>query len=112
MPWDDAKQLERELNNALNSFDWEKVNVLCAELVRRISADAAPLPEDSARRFLRSLQRKSRFGNMTQLAGALLQSGLRTAELRRRYAQSLIDQGLFFEGEQALRSIIQDPASV
>jgi hypothetical protein len=112
MPWDDAAELEAKLNRTLNSFDWNGVDVVCTEIIERSAADAELLPEASARRLLRGLQRKGRFRNMTLLASALLQSGLRTGEVRRRYAQSLIDQGLFFEGEQALQAIISDPASV
>ena len=112
MPWDDAAELETRLNRALNAFDWEEVDAVCEEIAGRAAADAETLSEASARRLLRALQRKSRFRNMTLLAGALLQSGVRAFEVRRRYAQSLVDQGQFFEAEQALQAIVNDPASV
>lgn len=112
MPWDDATELETRLNRALKYFDWDEVDAVCDEIIRRVADDAELLPEPSARRLLRALQRKSRFRNMSRLAGALLQSGLRTSEVRRRYAQSLIDQGMLFEAEEALRAIIRDPATV
>jgi hypothetical protein len=59
-----------------------------------------------------SLRRKGRFRSMTLLAEALLQSGLRTPQVRRQYAQGLIDQGLFLAAEQVLQSIINDPQGV
>lgn len=112
MPWDDAVELERELNRALDSFDWEEVDAICNKIINRVAADSSLLPESSAKRLIRSLRRKSRFRSMTLLAGALLQSGLLTAEVRRQYAQSLIDQSMFFEAEPTLQAIIQDPQSV
>jgi hypothetical protein len=45
---------------------------------------------------------------MTRLAEALLQSGLRTPQIRRQYAQALIDQGILAAGEMVLQSVIQD----
>lgn len=112
MPWDDAAQVEADLNRALDSFNWQGADALCEELARRVLADASPLPERSARRIMRSLRRKSRFRSMTQLGAALLQSGVRTPEVRRQYAQGLIDQGMFYPAEQELQSIIQDPQGV
>jgi Trypsin-like peptidase domain len=112
MPWDDAAQLETELNRALDSFDWQGADAICEEIIRRVSVDTLPLPETSARRLMQSLRRKSRFRSMTLLAEALLQSGLRTPQVRRQYAQGLIDQGMFLAAEQVLQSIIQDPQVV
>lgn len=109
MPWDDAVRLETKLNGALDSFDWQVADEVCEEITRRVSTDASPLPESSARRLMRSLRRKGRFKAMTLLAEALLQAGLRTPEVRRQYAQSLIDRGIFLAAEQVLQSVIQDP---
>src|ERR671921_709934 len=103
MPWDDAARLETKLNGALDSFDWRGADEVCEEIVRRASADETPLPESSARRLMRSLRRKGRFQSMTTLAEALLQSGLRTPEVRRQYAQSLIDRGISLAAEQVLQ---------
>jgi hypothetical protein len=112
MPWDDAAQLETELNRALDSFDWQKADAICEELIQRISVEPSQLPETSARRLLDSFRRKSRFRSMTLLAEALLQSGMRMSQVRRQYAQGLIDQSMFLAAEQVLQSIIQDPQSV
>src|SRR5688500_5299234 len=112
MPWDDAAQLEAGLNRALDSFDWQGADAVCAEVVRRASAESSTLPETSARRLMSSLRRKGRFRSMTLLAEALLQSGLRTPQVRRQYAQGLIDQGLFLAAEQVLQALIDEPGGV
>lgn len=111
MPWDDAARIEADLNRALDSFDWAAADAICEDVVRRVLAEGAP-PELSARRLMRSLRRKSRFRSMTLLGAALLQSGLRTPEVRRQYAQGLIDQSMFYPAEQELQSIIDDPQGV
>ena len=112
MPWDDAVNLESDLNKALAAFDWPEVDALCAKIVARVSTDPEQLPESTARRLMRSLRRKRRFRRITLLAEALIQSGLRTPEVRRQYAQALIDQGTLLAAENVLREIIQDPQGV
>jgi hypothetical protein len=112
MPWDDAVDLESDLNKALAAFDWPEVDALCAKIVARVSTDPEQLPESTARRLMRSLRRKRRFRPITLLAEALIQSGLRTPEVRRQYAQALIDQGTLLAAENVLREIIQDPQGV
>ena len=46
---------------------------------------------------------------MGLLAEAFLESGLRTAQIRRLYGQALIDQGMLSGAESCLRELIQDP---
>src|SRR6185295_13485833 len=54
------------------------------------------------------LRRKRQFVLMTQLAEAMLRSGLNTLPVRRQYAQALIDQGNLTPAEMVLQSIIND----
>lgn len=112
MSWDDATQLEVKLNVALNAFNWPEVETISSSILERIKTEPEQLPESSARRFMQSLRRKRRFHLMTLLAEALLQSGLRTPQIRRQYAQALIDQGMLAAGELILQSIIQDPQGI
>jgi hypothetical protein len=49
---------------------------------------------------------------MTSLAEAMLRSGLRTPQIRRQYAQALIDQGLLSAAETVLQSIVDDPQGI
>lgn len=112
MPWDDAAQYESKLNRALQEFDWSRAEEICKDIIDRIKTDANQIPEATARRFMYSLRRKRRFGLMTQLAEAILQSGVRTQQVRRQYAQALIDQGVLAAGEMVLQSIIQEPQGI
>jgi len=108
MSWKDAAQLEGKLKHALNAFNWAEAQEICDGIIERVKTDSVTLPELSARELLHSLRRKRRFELMTQLAGALLQSGLRTPQIRRQYAQALIDLGELDEGLKVLQSIIED----
>jgi V8-like Glu-specific endopeptidase len=108
MSWGDAAQLETRLKLALNSFDWPEVDKICPEIIERVKSDPELLPQDTAKTFLRDLRGQRRFKWMTELAEAFLQSGLRTPQIRRQYAQALIDQGLLAAPEMILQSVVQD----
>jgi hypothetical protein len=112
MSWDDAAQLECKLGSALAMFNWPEVEAICNDLIERIRTESDSLPESSAKRIMQSLRRKRRFHSMTLLAEALLQSGLRTPQIRRQYAQALIDQDVLAAAEMVLQSIIQDPQGI
>src|SRR5215212_6488227 len=112
MSWNDAPQLESKLNRALNAFNWPEAEAICSGIISRIKTDPALLPEPSAKKLMQSLRRKRRFSLMNPLAEALLQSGLRTPQIRRLYAQALIDQGVLAAGVMVLQSIIQDSQGI
>ncbi len=107
MPWDDIEQLEHQLAAALREFDWTAADQLCATIAGRLR-DEPGFPERAARGLLQQLRRKRRFASMGLLAEAMLQSGLRTPQVRRQYAQALIDQGVLSAAELVLQSLIQD----
>lgn len=112
MSWEDAPQLESRLKRALDAFDWPGAAGICKEIIDRIKKTEDMLPETTAKRLLSSLRRKRRFTLMRQLADAILKSGVRTPQVRRQYAQALIDEGQFDEAESQLNSIIQDPMGI
>jgi Trypsin-like peptidase domain/MAP3K TRAFs-binding domain len=112
MPWKDTAQLESKLKRALDAFDWPEAESICSEIIERSRTDPALFPETSAKRLMQSLRRKRRFALMALLAEALLQSGLRTPQIRRQYAQGLIDQGILAAGEMVLQSVIQDAQGI
>jgi hypothetical protein len=112
MPWKDTAQLESKLKRALDVFDWPEAESICSEIIERSRTDPELFPETSAKRLMQSLRRKRRFALMALLAEALLQSGLRTPQIRRQYAQGLIDQGILAAGEMVLQSIIQDSQGI
>src|SRR5262245_38918560 len=112
MPWDDAAQLETSMAELLDEFNGPEADEFREKLVVRIHTDVDLLPERTAKILLQSLRRKRRFACMPQLAEALLQSGLRTPQIRRQYAQALIDQGILAAAEMILQSIAQDPQGI
>lgn len=108
MAWDDAAAIAAELQKALDEFKWPEVEALCARVEGRLKSEHDLMPESPARRMLQHLRRKRRFQLMASLADAMMQSGLRTPQIRRQYAQALIDQGQLGAGELVLQSIVHD----
>jgi V8-like Glu-specific endopeptidase len=111
MSWEDAAQLESRLKHALDAFDWQGAAVICKDIIDRISRSADKIPETTARRLLASLRRKRRFELMRSLAEAIIQSGVTAGQVRRQYAQALIDDGHLDEAESVLNAIVQDPTT-
>jgi Trypsin-like peptidase domain/MAP3K TRAFs-binding domain len=108
MPWDDVTKYQNRLDKALDEFNWPEGERITNEVIVRINAEKDLIPESAARKLLQSLRRKRCFKLMTSLADAMMQSGLRTPQIRRQYAQALIDQGTLGAGEMVLQTIIQD----
>jgi hypothetical protein len=108
MAWGDLTQVGHQLTAALQQFDWEGVDAICKTIADRLTTESDPFPEPEARRFMQGLRRKRRFAAMGLLAEAFLQSGLRTPQVRRQYAQALIDQGMLSGAELVLQSLIND----
>ncbi len=110
MPWDDIGALTGDLSAALDAFDWRAAEaIVCDRLIPRIKSEPEPPEERWARKLMGELRRKQRFLLITQLAEVMYQSGVRTPQVRRQYAQALIDLGTLGAGEMFLRDIIQDP---
>ena len=111
MSWEDAAQLESRLKHALEAFEWEHAAAICKEIVDRIKGSEDQIPEPTARRMLADLRGMRRFGLMRSLAEAIIQSGVTTAQVRRQYAQALIDDGHgdLDEAENELKTIVADP---
>ncbi|MGH9941902.1 MAG: serine protease [Pyrinomonadaceae bacterium] len=107
MSWDGVALLESKLKLALATFGWQEAEEICGEITDRIRREQTLIPEGTAKRLLQSLRRKRRFNLMASLADAIVQSGLRSPQIRRQYAQALIDQGALGAGEVILQSIIK-----
>jgi len=106
--WQDATEGERQLNVALNTFDWNTVDQLIGDLIAMLARDPGKFDEAFARRVLSRLERQRRFGPMTRVGDAFLEAGFVAHQIRRRYAQALIDQGFFHAAEEVLRAVIAD----
>jgi len=106
--WSEPATGEGQLNLALDTFDWSTVNQLVSELIARLARSPSNFDETFARRVLSRLQRKRRFDQVTRVGDAFLQAGFLGGQIRRRYAQALIDQGIFHAAERVLRAVIAD----
>ncbi len=111
MTWNDAPQFESRLRRALDAFNWTEAQGVVNEVCDRIRGTDEIYPERSGKILIQGLRRKRKFDLMTPLAESLLQSGLRTPQIRRQYAQALIDQGILAAAEAMLQMIVSDPQS-
>ena len=90
MSWDQESFLAR-LKAAVDALDHEGTAELCQELIDRLQKEEA-LREGMAREVLATLRGKCYFDLMEKVAGALREAGLDDSQVRRQFAQSLIDQ--------------------
>ncbi|HVH26187.1 MAG TPA: serine protease [Vicinamibacterales bacterium] len=97
--------LTEQLDAALRGFEWARAETLCDELVRAIRRSPIRLPPDVGR-CLSLLRRKRRFGCIARVAEAAIHIGEASVDIRRQYAQALIDQGLLVAAEHVLRDTI------
>jgi hypothetical protein len=106
--WQNPADGELRLNEALSTFDWTTVDAVNRELIAAVLRDPGKFDEPLARRVLSRLQRKRRFSSMTHVGDAFLQQGFAGPQIRRRYAQALIDQGFTYAAELAVRAMLSD----
>ncbi len=76
---------------------------ICNEIIERIKKSEDKIPENTAKRLMVSFRRKRRFTLMRQLADEIIRSGVRAPQVRRQYAQALIDDGQLDEAESVLK---------
>lgn len=99
------------LETALKAFDKQTAAKLCQQLIDYLSESADLFPEKEALKILNLLRRKRLFTLMQNVADALIQSGQDAYQIRRQYAQSLIDQGNITAANTFLDALIADTAA-
>ena len=107
MSWDPADFAAR-LHHAASRFDRKAAADLCAELIEHVRGRDDPYPDVQAKQVLSTLRRKRFFDLMELVGDALIQSGQRTAVVRRLYAQSLIDRGNLTAAISVLEGLVRD----
>jgi hypothetical protein len=107
--WDN--QQIQTLTDALARYDRPVVSALCNHLVAELRADSAPPDEAQVIKVLKLLQGRRFFSDMEPLADAAILAGAGIAEIRRRYAQALIEGGRLAAAVHQLRLIIDAPTS-
>ena len=105
--WEDAATIVTSIVRALNRFDWDRVSKLSNQLTASLTVTPEPFPLAHAKALLNALRRKRRFGEMTQLAAALIGGGQKDAQVWRLYAQAMID-GDNLDGAKVLLKHILD----
>lgn len=100
-PWDD---FVRRLDQAVGRFDREEAGRLAYELTGGIHRGEIP-PAKTAARILGKLRRKRFFELIEQLAETFRFGGLDDPQIRRQYAQALIDQGKVEKALDTLEAI-------
>ena len=105
MTWDQREFLER-LKGAVESFDREGASRLCDEMIGELQRGTV-LEDGIGRKVLGLLRRKAYFGQMERVAEALLFTDQDDVQIRRQYAQALIDQGKLTAAVYVLESLAE-----
>jgi 3',5'-cyclic AMP phosphodiesterase CpdA len=110
-----ARQLLAELSEAVQTFQHIQTAEICTRIVHDLCLDRAVFEADEAKKILSVLRGKRYFKQMIQVGDAFIQKGINAPQIRRQYAQGLIDstQGLTDTGHMAaalciLEQIIKD----
>jgi hypothetical protein len=104
MDWDPQRILS-SLQAAADRFDQEEASRLSDELVTGLQHGEG-IDADTARKILAVLRRKGWFAPMERVAEALYFTGHDEAQIRRQYAQALIDQGKIPAAVYVIESLI------
>ncbi len=83
----------KELEAAVKIFDRKLADELCTQLIEHLRSRARPYPYDASKKTLSALRRKRYFDLISRVADVLIQTGQDRPNIRRQYAQALLDQG-------------------
>ncbi len=108
--WDE-QTFSATLADVLMLRNHQLAETLIQNLAEHIRHRDDPYPTDDAKKDLKALRRERQFKLMRQYGDAVISSGTHDEEVRRQYAQSLIELGEFDQALEVLHSIIGDPKS-
>ncbi|HKH49129.1 MAG TPA: serine protease [Thermoanaerobaculia bacterium] len=92
MAWN-GEDFEQRLKTAADAFDRAEAARLCDELIAHLDRSDDVYEEKPAKRILGILRRKCWFDLLQRAADAFLRADQTAFQIRRQYAQSMIDQG-------------------
>ncbi len=107
-----ATEFVAEFQSAVDLNDRQRASKICAQLVAWIRRSDEPLPLPAAKKILLLLRRERYFDLVQQVADALIQSGLSEPQIRRQYAQALLDQGSLTAGILVIRQLVDATAAL
>ena len=96
------------LADAVARLDYHRSRFLVAEFARHVTAEGKPYPDTPAQRDLGILRKKRQFTLMREYAAAALRTGTTDFNVRRQYAQALIELGEFDTARQVLDQLMAD----
>lgn len=102
---------ETQLRTALNLFDRKTAAALCDEFIQFLYESHEEVPVQTLEHVLQILRNKRMFLLMQQLCECYLQLGRQTYEIRRQYAQSLLDQGIYAAALTILQQLKSETGS-
>ncbi len=102
------KNFVKELNVAVGAFNRQQAKELCDQLVIHLRSRAKPYPLDPSKSILNTLRRKRYFDLIVKVSDVLIQTGQNQANIRRQYAQALLDLGYTSAGLDVLKVLEQD----
>lgn len=94
---------------AAQEVDAEALRSACATLIAQLPKESSVVDPAEAIRALKVLRRNRRFAAMRLVGNAFLEDGCREPEVRRHYAQALIEEGEITAAIGVLEALIADP---
>ena len=104
-----AGQYVDRLVEAIDAFDHGRTQAICHDVVAHIRLSEGVFPALEATRLLSLLRSKRHFRLMQQVADALIQVGQSTPQVRRQYAQALLDQRQLTAALAVLHELLDEP---
>ncbi len=102
-------EFSAKLKAAADAYDRDRVEELCSELITHLKSRVKDYPAESAKDDLQTLRNKRLFALMARVGDAYIRSGLLNPQIRRQYAQALLDQGNVTAGLAILEPIVAEP---
>jgi hypothetical protein len=102
------RSFEKELKVAVGTFDRQRAEELCDKLAVHLRSRAKPYPFKESKSILGILRRKRYFDLILKVADILIQTGQNEANIRRQYAQALLDLGHITAGLDVLKVLEHD----
>lgn len=110
MSWD-SNDFEQRLKAAVDAFDKVEAARLCDELIAHLQGSDDIYEEKPAKKVLGILRRKCYFDLLQRVADAFLRTEQTAFQIRRQYAQSMIDQGNLTAATDTLEALIAAAAN-
>jgi len=109
MDWD-TSDFSKRFVETVQLLDKGVTAALCKELIDHLRRRPTPYPEKEAKRILQTLRNKRFFDLMQKVADAFIQSGQTSPQIRRQYAQALLDLNHLTAAINVLERLVAETA--